>query len=561
MIHCFDLATGKLEIRPIPKVYGLVNMYKDLKSPGIARRLEEKLSVLESQADNVIQKIHDSLCYGGWFQIERRDLNALQKVMQIMCYRKHTFYFDGNEPVKFMGADFLKHMREYNGRDHTINVWLIFLGYLINTPHNNLMDRAFHVKQKIDFHVVFHNVTGVQGPANFTPEDFAAIDYNYLDEFHLGFVEAADGTEFVLSNNTFGLWEGRIDRRPAAHRLFVLSPRVALILRSNLIIKEAPHTGSIIVHSALVDIPIKPPHIHYSNGRVDMNIEELLHHRASAAGQCDTVSFKITKLTKQQTHNVNAVILLNARKDGSITFLSKDTMCKTVEGYMTLRDPLVSETRARYAPLMNQLISDIAMKNSSSSSCHYTTANGSERDDIISYISKSLDVSLDASSKISQDSDYRKNKRINTLLDKISAGKVTYRSKYDRARCVYQVASKEESAGAYVHFMVEQVLPFVIAIASEATDEAIQSRKEIIQVNPFGTLVESLPVEQSTKVMATIKALITDARALHYGNPDLDDILYDAVIFGLINGFVKEWGYILPVLIPGVPLVECSNVI
>ncbi len=50
-------------------------------------------------------------------------------------------------------------------------------------------------------------------------------------------------------------------------------------------------------------------------------------------------------------------------------------------------------------------------------------------------------------------------KRINGLLDDISAGKVSCKSNYDRARQVYRVASKEEKAGLYVLVVAEMVLP------------------------------------------------------------------------------------------------------
>ena len=49
--------------------------------------------------------------------------------------------------------------------------------------------------------------------------------------------------------------------------------------------------------------------------------------------------------------------------------------------------------------------------------------------------------------------------------------------------------------------------------------------------HPFGSFVEMLRVNPSTKVMTTIKVLIADVPVWRYDNSELDVILYDAVIF------------------------------
>ncbi|KAF8349609.1 hypothetical protein F5887DRAFT_947085 [Amanita rubescens] len=464
--------------------------------------------------------MHDSLPRGR-FQIERRDLHALRKFIQIMRCRKQTLYFDDTHPDNSMSAEFLNNPREGEGLNNGIEVWLHFLAYFLRTPHQDLVDRAHRFEHKVDLNMMFRSIF-----------DFIANSYNHLaSDFHLGVVEAADGTEFVMSNNSFGLWEGKMDGFPDAHRLFIVSPRVALILLSNLIAEDAPRSSSIIVHSALIDIPIKRVEIHFSNGRVDMSVDELLHHQASAASQRDEVHFEITKLTERQTQNVNATTLLNANTSGSITFLSKDAMHKTVEKYVGLSGPLVAENRSLFVSLMDQLINGVvgAVSTPSGQSAQSNGASDSLRN------SPPPNVFLRT--------DFKKNKRINALLDDISAGKVSCKSNYDRARQVYQIASKDEKAGLYVLGMVEKVLPLLVAGASDII-EMIRPRKEIIQINPFGTLVETLPAEQSMKVMAPLKELVSED-VQEYGDPEIDNVLYDAI-----------WAYVLPVLIPEVPLVE-----
>ncbi len=89
-----------------------------------------------------------------------------------------------------------------------------------------------------------------------------------------------------------------------------------------------------------------------------MSVDELLRHRASGAGQRDEINFEITKLTERQTQNVNATVLL--KNGGSVTFLSKDAMHKTVEKYVGLTtDPVVAENTSLCVSLMDQLINGV----------------------------------------------------------------------------------------------------------------------------------------------------------------------------------------------------------
>ena len=43
--------------------------------------------------------------------------------------------------------------------------------------------------------------------------------------------QAAVGEEFVLTDKSFGLWEGHMNGNRGIHRLFVVSPRIVIVLR------------------------------------------------------------------------------------------------------------------------------------------------------------------------------------------------------------------------------------------------------------------------------------------------------------------------------------------
>ncbi|KAK0471550.1 hypothetical protein IW261DRAFT_1511349 [Armillaria novae-zelandiae] len=100
---------------------------------------------------------------------------------------------------------------------------------------------------------------------------------------------------FYLANG-LGLWEG-LSEQCHMHCVFVVGPHLAIILRNNV-------------------------------SMVQMD---------------DSFTFDITKLTSQQTFDVNSFLLRNEHDDGSITFTSKEFMMKTLAHYVdttsTLEDP------------------------------------------------------------------------------------------------------------------------------------------------------------------------------------------------------------------------------
>ena len=68
-------------------VFGITNLYQDIS----AEDINEGLSVLESQADQIVSDLHNVL-HTGTFSLGRRDLNRLQRLF-IIHYRspRRTF--------------------------------------------------------------------------------------------------------------------------------------------------------------------------------------------------------------------------------------------------------------------------------------------------------------------------------------------------------------------------------------------------------------------------------------------------------------------------------------
>ncbi|KAG1797977.1 uncharacterized protein BJ212DRAFT_267950 [Suillus subaureus] len=70
-------------------------------------------------------------------------------------------------------------------------------------------------------------------------ENFPAYTYHtHANNYFFSIWEAAEGEEFIITDNAFGLWEGSGRGCPDLHRIFVVSPRIALVLRNVLLRPE-----------------------------------------------------------------------------------------------------------------------------------------------------------------------------------------------------------------------------------------------------------------------------------------------------------------------------------
>jgi hypothetical protein len=108
-------------------------------------------------------------------------------------------------------------------------MWLHVLRY---TPHHKILLDAEQIMNKHGGLLQYHQKLLSGG---LDPNDIHhhAVAYDTQgNEAYLGIWEAADGEEFVLGHNSFGLWEGLFEGRPSIHRLFVVSPRVMIVLRN-----------------------------------------------------------------------------------------------------------------------------------------------------------------------------------------------------------------------------------------------------------------------------------------------------------------------------------------
>ncbi|KAK0448906.1 uncharacterized protein EV420DRAFT_1711095 [Desarmillaria tabescens] len=355
----YDIAARTIQTRPIATVYGVMNLYRNVRFPFNLHHLEEKLSRLESNAADVILQMHEAVDKGSSFPITRQKLGDLHQFLFLMHYRTvalSSSYTNSDHPENTLVTEQLKRFGESLALSTNSEIWLHFLHYFL------------------DAQIAYDGTSFINEPdlANYTERDILPsnvdisrtpmkIYQRHASMFYLAACQPADGKEFILTDNGFGLWEG-LSEQSHIHRIFVVGPRLAIILRNNSVDAQAIPR----LNSTLVDIPLPRPTCQYSitgsdfPPRQDGDITSADQYRMSEQAQLDEFTFQITKLTSQQTFDVNSVFLLNGHDDGSVTFASKEFMMRTLECYTdptssSLEDP----HKRRYEPALSQLRSEL----------------------------------------------------------------------------------------------------------------------------------------------------------------------------------------------------------
>ncbi|KAG2064531.1 hypothetical protein BDR04DRAFT_1235061 [Suillus decipiens] len=426
-VHYYDVATGTLDVRPIGKVYGIPNFYQDARNTNNINELEGKLAELERQAASIITDLHKALPQGT-FTLNRRSLELLRKFLFIMHYRNASCsgnYFQADHPENVVARQWIESFMKAKGVQSAAEIWLYFLRYYLDTSHSDIMRDAAGLVEKYGEEGLQKMITESHIPPDL--EHYPAYTYHtHANGFFFSIWEAAEGEEFIISQNAFGLWEGLVGGCPSLHRIFVVSPRIAIVLRHVLSrpdMKECIIPGSFV--STLLDVNPTPAVPIYASGERGLSCTtfesamSLAHYRSSQEGGNDSFVFKITKLSRLQTRMFNFVVLVNVKKTGSLTFLSRESMLRTAHAFRSLlAGSLASEL---LVPLIAQLSNT---KESEMSALHRP--------------SQSLTPVLDQDGDILTLVDVV----LYVLLMQICTGSRQFDTAYDRAHTVFRIMEK-----------------------------------------------------------------------------------------------------------------------
>ncbi|KAG1836746.1 hypothetical protein DFJ58DRAFT_817953 [Suillus subalutaceus] len=342
-VHYYDIATGSLGIRPIGKVYGIPNVYQDVRNARNINELEEKLAELERHAASIIMDLHKALPQGT-FTLKRRSLELLRKFLFIMHYRKVSCsgtYFQADHPENAGGRQWIEAFMKAKGIRSAVEIWLHFLRYYLDTSHSDIMRDAAKLVEKYGEEGLQKMMTESHIPPGL--ENFPAYTYHtHANAYFFSIWEAAEGEEFIITDNAFGLWEGSGHGCTDLHRIFVVSPRIALVLRNVLLRPEMKgYIKPRAFVSSLLNVNPTPPTPIYTSGAHGAHINHvnfqsamsLARYRSSKKGGNDRFVFKITKMSRPQTLAFNSVVLVNVTKKGSLTFLSRGSMLRTARAF------------------------------------------------------------------------------------------------------------------------------------------------------------------------------------------------------------------------------------
>lgn len=211
-----------------------MNMYGDAPSTTEVNELEKQLSALESSATAVVKKIHKySSRRGSDVIIGRKDVDNLRKSLFIMHYRSQMCsetYFDPAHN-DFAGP-WIEALQQRHGIDSPIETWLHVFRYYLDTAHSRMMFHALKLYKDLGSKGIAALSKGLM---QYDLQHYEALAYYQHNDSYIGFWEAADGDEFVLTYSSFGLCEGKLGAEiggEVIHRLFVLSPRIIVVLRN-----------------------------------------------------------------------------------------------------------------------------------------------------------------------------------------------------------------------------------------------------------------------------------------------------------------------------------------
>ncbi|KAG1780105.1 hypothetical protein EV702DRAFT_1194876 [Suillus placidus] len=236
--------------------------------------LEEKLARLESQPASIIEALHQTLPQGT-LTVKRRSLELLQEFLFLMHYRnesRSSRAFEVDRPENAKARRWIERGMKAEGIQSAADMWRRILRYHLDSSHSDLMREGAKVIPPVTYHT-------------------------YVDDYFLSIWEAAQGEEFILTHNAFGLSEGFAGSCPALHRIFVLSPRIAVVMCNVRLRPDAKrYTRPGSLESSLLSVNPAPPAPIYA-GRED-SIWLFAHPRSSWKEEIDSFEFKITKLTR-----------------------------------------------------------------------------------------------------------------------------------------------------------------------------------------------------------------------------------------------------------------------
>ncbi|KAJ2923871.1 hypothetical protein H1R20_g13221, partial [Candolleomyces eurysporus] len=356
-VSAFSLRSRLIEFVPVPTTSGVMKFYQDASNQEHLEHLENKLSELEGEAARVIRELHIAAgrqSSNQTFTLPRSDLQLLWKFILLLHYRNSPIeeMFQEDHPRNAPIRQWLRHLKIMKGYTTDKEFWLDGLHYYLSTKHSDILK---HAKQCLIYgpsHLV--GETNVDIPSH----PWQALAYESLINDHfLGIWRSHEASEFVLGDNSYRIWEGTLAGSPRLYEIYVISPKLAIVLKLNRS-KTLPPSSE---KSTLSDHPLDVPQTVYNRGPGALGnrhaspkdqFDALERHLQSPNSNNDQFTFRINQLTVNQTYLVNQVVLENLATDELLVFASRDAMLSTARRYDTPEGPFLKQNRQAIAELV-----------------------------------------------------------------------------------------------------------------------------------------------------------------------------------------------------------------
>ncbi|KAI5841959.1 hypothetical protein DFP73DRAFT_515875 [Morchella snyderi] len=361
-INCYHVSSGTFSISSIDTSYGVTDLYINIKNSDNVYEVEKKLSALEShaaQSISLLLKTVESRPPGDlpsvepqYFKIKRKYLNYLRKFMFIMHFRNDgpsAQHFNEHYPDNSIGAAWIRAFRKKHNLE-PLEMWLHVLKQFLDTPHMDLVDQGEKAIEQLGPGGMGQLLRGIDPDV----QGVEMIAYcSEANNYFLAVWEAADGEEFIISNNSFGVWDsGHVGSGFCKlHQFYVISPRIAIVLCRNWLrpdIPPVPEFELMYRNSMFWGAPHRSPRVTKDG--------QIVGHMPSVAESYeeDNMNYEIVKLSTEFTHLVNAVIMGNIRiNTGTITFRTPAAMLRTLDAYSKNMN---HDNHHLYQPLVEQLL-------------------------------------------------------------------------------------------------------------------------------------------------------------------------------------------------------------
>ncbi|KAF8640171.1 hypothetical protein AX16_010226 [Volvariella volvacea WC 439] len=319
-IYVYPLHDGGLKELKVSKAYAQLNFYthkdREISPHRLSHYVEKKLAELEGTAAKIIYQLSEVPRRGSTeFTLDQNDYNELLKFLFVMYYRTGT----SRETFKDKDSEFAKWFARVHGgsKRYTFgDVWMRGLKYYLSTPHEEILHTAQSEEHadngKPDPQPV--PPTRANGNLDFCINWYARLYYNYTHQNTLGIWKAEANSEFILADNGFGTWEGITDKQSCIHRISVVTPQIALVLRAKETCRAPETSGQdrrTSTNSCLLGISLEPP---------------------QTQGRLGQMKMPVTPLSQAETQLVNNIILTNVTaptNPGYITFANRKLMLVT----------------------------------------------------------------------------------------------------------------------------------------------------------------------------------------------------------------------------------------